>query len=115
MSIPCFTLLGDWGVSRDRKGLTKDAPRERVVVPACSDARVRDLQRSSELDGMMLRWEVSDWRQLSCPTTMASSLFTCSELSSSLELQDIKTNMKTKNGLLAVLIYSVCVHTAEQF
>lgn len=60
MSIPCFTLLGDCCASSGKKGLTKDVLREGIVVPACSDARLRVWQRSSELDWMLLRRELSD-------------------------------------------------------
>lgn len=81
-------------MSNVRKGLTNDALREAKVASACSDARQSVWLRSSELHGDVLRWEVSDWRQLSCPMVPASSFFTCSELSSSLELQDTEMKMK---------------------
>lgn len=103
-------LLGDWCVSNVRKGLTKVALREGKVVTACSDARLSVWLRSSELDWDALRWEVSDLRQLSCPTVLASSLFTCSELSSSLELQDTQ-NENEKQSSKGVNVQRICTYS----
>ena len=114
--VPCLTLLGACFLSSGRKGLTIFALRDGEVFPACSAARLIWWQRISggRLNSarVSLSWESPDWIQLSWPTILASSVFTFSELSSSLELQNAHNDHDDKSLRLRSWCYNfTCAHS----